>query len=145
MPKREWVAYSGAVVAVIAGAVYIGGLEARVTSLENVIELSVERIREEISETLERARTEVVDAVFTGFVNPDNHTAPYTWRQGQRIRMLPVEEGLCFLAAVGGNFAGDREVARVEIVDGIWVLSGVDNPGRPIFAEARCWRFPQRP
>lgn len=141
MTKREWVAYSGAVAAMITGAVYIGGLEARVTSLEDGH--SLKRIRKEISEALERAKTEVVDAVFTGFVNPDNHTPPYTWRQGQQVQMLPVEEGLCFLAAVGGNFAGDREVARVEIVDGIWVLSGVDNPGRLIFAEARCWRFPQ--
>ena len=144
MSKREWVAYSGVVVAIVTGAVYIGGLEARVTSLE-AEPPSVEPIRKEISEALERAKAEVVDAVFTGFVDPDNHTTPYIWQQGQRVPMLPVDEGLCFLTMVGGNFAGDREVARVEIVDGNWVLSGVDNPGRPVFAEARCWRFPQRP
>ena len=67
--------------------------------------------------------------------------AVFRWSVGQeRVRMIRAEDGICFLSAVGGSFAGGGEWVRVRIDDGFWYLEG--HCQQPfVFAEATCVQF----
>lgn len=57
-----------------------------------------------------------------------------------RQPMIPVNEGVCFLTDIRGNFNGDLERVYIEDVDGVWQLSAYTKlPGMRVFA--RCWEF----
>lgn len=55
----------------------------------------------------------------------------YAWVAGQPlVTMIPVNEGLCALTGVAGNFRGGGEQVVVSHYGGNWVLGGV--PSRTI-------------
>ncbi|MCY4003834.1 MAG: hypothetical protein OXF33_09045 [Rhodospirillales bacterium] len=63
----------------------------------------------------------------------------WSWRQGQDSkRLIPVDEGFCFLTEVRGDFEG-RERVRVRMRnDGYWQLSGIADRDRGVSARAAC-------
>ena len=68
----------------------------------------------------------------------------YGWRGGMEARqMLEVEEGICFLTRVSGEFEAPGDYVSVFDSGGSWYLDG-ESPGNSVGAEARCWRFPEK-
>lgn len=138
MSKTEWLAFVTVMVSVASVAVYVGKLSERVNALD------LDADSKAAVAAIKSARDRAVRAMHVQFRNPDNHMTPFTWSQDQEpVQMLRADEGICFLSAVAGAFNGDREAVSVEIIDGDWKLGGIS--GRPIAAEARCWRFPSPP
>lgn len=68
----------------------------------------------------------------------------YEWEHGQPpVRMIRADEGICFLTAVRGHFAGGGEEVRVYIGDdGYWYLGG--NAGQNIWAKAMSVQFSRK-
>lgn len=63
----------------------------------------------------------------------------YHWIKGNdRIQMIPVAEGFCFLTFVSGEFNGGGE--RVEIIQdgGYWYLQGDSGAGNTLMGKAFC-------
>ena len=66
----------------------------------------------------------------------------YTWHQGSpAVKMIKATEGLCYLTAVTGHFAGGGEKVKIYREDGFWVLGGFSHK-QGIEADATCWVFP---
>ena len=74
-------------------------------------------------------------------VRPDAGHPVFQWSAGKpRVRMIRAEDGICFLSAVGGSFAGGGEWIRVRVDDGWWYLEG--HCQQPlVWAEATCVKF----
>lgn len=64
------------------------------------------------------------------------------WRHGdERRRLLRVEDGICFVTGIGGNFEGGGEAVRVYVDDGWWWIGG--HSAQPsLWVEVTClaWR-----
>ena len=70
------------------------------------------------------------ESIQSGHPNPPPHTQ----------QMIPVNEGVCFLTDIRGNFNGDLERVYIEDVDGYWHLRAYTKQGgMRVFAT--CWRF----
>lgn len=63
----------------------------------------------------------------------------YMWVQSQRgpTPMLAVDEGLCALQSVGGNFRGLGEAVWIRNNHGVWELNGTSQQ-QGVFARALC-------
>jgi hypothetical protein len=74
-------------------------------------------------------------------VRQDAGISVFQWRVGkERVRLIRADDGICFLSAVGGSFAGGGEWVRVRVDDGWWYLEG--HCQQPlVWAEATCVRF----
>lgn len=77
------------------------------------------------------------------FTDPRTGTWTATWKAGDPPLPLGVheDEGLCFLAGVGGLFNDAEDAARVDRVDGQYRLTGNNRSGGSHSAVARCIWF----
>ena len=68
------------------------------------------------------------------------------WQQGQQaVQMIGVNEGICYLVYVTGEFNGQGEAIEISERDGFWVLQGhssIQTSAGLLIARAQCWRFP---
>ena len=104
------------------------------------MELLLEMQREHAEEVAElRAQIEALSRFAGG-------TETFGWSHGDGpVRMIPVDEGLCYVDRVAGEFAGNGEWYEIDQNEGFWRLRANSNrhsAGNRLYVRARCWRFP---
>ena len=144
---KTMTAWVGALGVIVGGAVYIGSLSTRMEILEQrahaaaplalVAEATQEAVRA-VRETGEQ---------FLSFDDPQ--IEEFGWSHcGDPVRMIRVDEGLCFITRFAGRFNGNGEWVQIRQQGDYWYLHGnshADAPGSRLYIEAKCWRFPGVP
>ena len=124
-----------AIAAIAAAAVYLGYLNGRIDALDP------DAIRQAQTEAI--AAIEVQQQALSGSnfqlfpVEPLTGTAKEFPRSQ---RLIPIEDGICYLVSLHGGLNGDRERVWIHPEDGYWTMSGYA-PVQFVEAQAGCWKF----
>ena len=116
--------------------------EERYAELRDDFEERYAELRDDFEEQYNAALEEIAEVkqFIAGFDGLPDQT--YRWRQGQgRVSMIGVEEGICYLTFVTGEFRGGGETVYVRHEGGTWYLGGTSQQ-QGVGGEAHCWKFP---
>ena len=86
--------------------------------------------------------------LFERVVDTEARFETYDWHQrtsSESKSMMRVEDGICYLVYLKGEFAGEGEEIGIYSEGPYWVLRGHPRDRGPtdsISVRARCWRFP---
>lgn len=68
----------------------------------------------------------------------------FGWEQGRPAeRMIPMNQGICYLTYVGEKFEGRGQSASIIQQDGHWYLTGYSLKN-DVKARAACWKFAEK-
>ena len=131
------------VVAVAGGTAYVVQIRAEVDELRRRVELVAPL--ETIMQATEEAVNTLREAGLIQFDRPQQFSTGGRGRNNERL--IRVDEGICYLTRVTGDFNGNGEWAHVRPTDdGVWNLQTDSRDGSGagawIYAEAHCLRFP---
>ena len=147
MRIQDWVGLVAVLATVAAGALYVGQMSAQIEQLQRRVEL-IEAVNpvEAITKARDEARDDV-RAAGDAFLNFDLGVFEnFGWSGGgSDVRMIPANEGFCYLVRFAGQFAGNGEGIDIFERDGFWYLraySQINSPGGRLSVGARCWRYP---
>ncbi|TXD35281.1 hypothetical protein FRC96_11435 [Lujinxingia vulgaris] len=77
--------------------------------------------------------------VFTAHANPYGSSRPHV-----QTRMAPLNDALCYLTEVGGQFDGGAERIWMSKSEGFWMLNARAAAGKEVKASASCVYYDQR-
>ena len=129
---------------VASGAFFIGQLAGEVNELRSQVEARGPLL--EISEAKDAALAAVRSAGDSFLAFDSGDVADFGWNHGDSdVRMIPANEGICYISRFAGQFAGNGEWIEIVERDGYWYLranSNINTPGGRLYARAKCWKFP---
>ena len=148
MRIQDWVGVVAVLATVTAGALYLGQLSAQIDGLERRVQI-VEAVSP--VQAINEARDAAVDSVRAAggaFPRFDSGSfEDFSWSGGGDQRMIPANEGFCYLVRFAGGFAGNGEGINIFERDGFWYLraySQINSAGGRLSVGARCWRYPNQ-